>query len=128
MMWSGRSSTVGISSGSTPLTSTPCRRSPFASIISLMTNGAAPATCGIARACATTSRYSSKSSPYLSTSTCALTPRTLVPELVLEAAVIEITASSAPTPSATPTTAITVMTEMVERFFERRYRLPISNA
>ena len=39
-----------------------------------------------------------------------------------------ITASSAATPSATPDTAMKVMTETVFVFFERRYRKPIASA
>jgi hypothetical protein len=103
-----------------PLTSTPASRSPFASIISLMMNGAAPETSGIFCARATTSRYSSKFRPYLSTSTCALTPRTLSRNSRWKPEVIDMTASSAATPSATPAIAMTEITETLARFLLRK--------
>ena len=47
--WRGRSSTVGINSGSTPLSSTPEMLVPWTTIISLMTKGLTPMTPGISR-------------------------------------------------------------------------------
>ena len=38
------------------------------------------------------------------------------------------TASSAATPRATPVTAMTVITDTVERFFDRRYLSPMRRA
>ena len=85
-----------------------------------MTKGEAPSTSGISRARAITSSYSSKSRPYFMTSTCALTPSTLSRNSIWKPLVIDITASSAATPRATPATAMKVMTETVFFFFERR--------
>ncbi len=103
-------------------------RSPRVIIMGLMRKGAAPETPGVARTVAMTSRYSVKSHPYLSTSTCALTPSTLSRNASWKPEVIASTAESAHTPRAMPTIAMIPMTEMKVLRRARRWRSATTNA
>ncbi len=95
-------------------------RSPFASIISWIKKGAAPATSGMSIARAMTSGYSSKSPPYFITSTWAFTPSTRSRNSSSKPAAIDMTASSAATPSATPEMATMPITLTVRDLRARR--------
>ncbi len=121
-------------------------RSPCVTIIGLIVNGATPVTCTvfeqifvmigqsacgdgmhgystcIPSTCFITSRYSWKSTEYLSTSTCAFTPSTFSRNCSWKPPVTLITIESAATPSITPSVANAVPTETDARFFDPRYR------
>ena len=95
-------------------------RSPWVTIIGLMTNGATPVTCGTPWTFFITSRYSRKSIEYLSTRTCALTPRTFSRNCSWKPPVTLMTMVRAATPSRTPPTARAVLMETMFRFLEAR--------
>ncbi len=103
-----------------PLSSTPVAVCvPWVTIIGLMTNGAMPITPGTFFISAMIFRYSRKSLEYFSTSTWALTPRTLSRNSSRKPPVTLITVASAATPKATPMIANIVPTDTNARLRER---------
>ena len=116
----GRSSTLGISFGSMPLSSTPVAVcSPCVTIIGLITNGATPITPGTFFISFMIFRYSRKSLEYFRTRTWAFTPSTLLRNSSRNPPVTLITVASAATPSDTPMMANIVPTDTKARLRDR---------